>query len=57
VHGLRDRGNGPLDASVRVGGFQDRLLLVPCAFAKDAVQPEADEQRNQREDDDDRQFL
>jgi len=37
---------------VGVGGLQDRLLLVPGALTKHAVEPKPDEQRNQRENDD-----
>jgi hypothetical protein len=37
-------------------GFQDRLLLMPRALAKDAVQAKPDEQGDEREDDDDGQF-
>ena len=44
-----------LDHPVGVGGFQDRLLLMPGALAQHAVEAQADEQCNQCEDDDDGQ--
>ena len=39
----------------RVGRLQDRLLLMAGALAEHAVEPQADEQGDQREDDDDGQ--
>jgi hypothetical protein len=45
-----------LDPSVGVGGLENRLLFVAGTFAQHAVQPQADEQCDQRKDHNDGQF-
>ena len=47
----------PGDPGIGVGRLQDRLLLVPGPFAKHAVQPKADKERHERQDDDDSQIF
>jgi hypothetical protein len=43
------------DHSLGVGRLQDRLLLMPGTFAEHAVEPEADEESDQGQDDNDGQ--
>jgi hypothetical protein len=49
--------DGGSSASVRVGGLQDRLLLVPGALTQHAVEAQADEKGNKGKDNDDGQLL
>jgi tRNA/tmRNA/rRNA uracil-C5-methylase (TrmA/RlmC/RlmD family) len=42
---------------IGLGRLQDRLLLVPGAFAQDTVQAKPDKQGNQRENDDNGQLV
>jgi hypothetical protein len=52
----RRLGHARLDPRIGVGGLEDRLLLVPGTLTENAVEPKADEQSDEREDDDDGQF-
>jgi hypothetical protein len=44
-----------MNPGILLGRLQDRLLLMPGAFAEHAVEAKADEQCDEREDDDDGQ--
>jgi hypothetical protein len=44
-----------LDSGIGIRRFEDRLLLMPGALPEHAVEAQADEQCNQREDNDDGQ--
>jgi hypothetical protein len=43
------------DHRIRIGWLQDRLLLMPGTFAEHTVEPEADEESDQGQDDNDGQ--